>query len=97
MTIEELKAKLLEVHDSEAPKQFGRVTILFTDGELCSTKSGDLFGQRNLNCIRPGVEGKELPFDLPASFAGYQCIFLGQNREDGIAETLSDAICELLK
>lgn len=45
----------------ELKAEQGMVYEIWEDGEITLTKSGDLYGQRNLHCIVPGMNGICVP------------------------------------
>jgi hypothetical protein len=47
--------ELAKLHSDEAIHKPGMVYEVWSDGEITLTKSGDLYGQRNLHCIEPGL------------------------------------------
>jgi hypothetical protein len=52
---------LHSLHKPELIDQPGMVYEIWEDGEITLTKSGDLYGQRNLHCIVPGMAGVSVP------------------------------------
>lgn len=68
------------------------IYILFSDGELCLTKAGPLFGQRNLHMQR-GASPNKAPEGIkwPSSYGSHPCVYV---EESQIAEALSNMIFE---
>jgi hypothetical protein len=59
--------ELVEKYHDEKLKQNGHVYLLFNDGELISTKGGELFGQRNFHQFQHPILSKEeaFRFEMP--------------------------------
>jgi hypothetical protein len=53
---------MIALHDENAIKQPGHVYEVWEDGEITLTKSGELYGLRNLHMIQPGLN-RSLPWD----------------------------------
>jgi hypothetical protein len=54
----ELLAELNTLHKPELRKREGMVYEIWQDGEITLTKSGSIYGQRNLHMIVPGLGHK---------------------------------------
>lgn len=65
MNREVVKSIVLSLHCPEAIAN-SMVYIVFEDGEVCLTKGGELFMQRNLHCQVPGVDQLRGCEPLPA-------------------------------
>lgn len=63
--LKELLARSVDPRDIN-----GMGYIVFNDGEVCLTKCGDLFGQRNLHMQSSGFSGSSLvTFNLPRKWS----------------------------
>lgn len=63
MTIEEVQARLIAMHDPTAHETPGHQYEVWNDGEITTTKAGDLFRARTLHMLRPG--NPDINMDLP--------------------------------
>jgi len=82
MTYQEIIAALLdgetitraEAQDSDIDT--GMVSIVFTDGEVSTTKCGPLLGQRNLHMARRASSATAIEKETDEEFLGYPCFFV---------------------
>lgn len=64
----------------------GMVYEIWEDGEITLTKSGELYGQRTLHCIVPGIKGVNVP--LPESRHGGHSSMCVQDVDIALARKL---------
>lgn len=71
---------LHSLHKPELRNEPGMVYEIWEDGEITLQKSGDLYGQRTLHMIVPGLQGVNTP--LPDNRGDHSCMAV---HEDDIA------------
>jgi hypothetical protein len=78
------RVRLLEKYANErdvgyeaaaAKTWIGHATILFSDGEICSTKAGELLGMRTLHQFG-SPQWPEGTMQLKSEFCGHACAFM---------------------
>jgi hypothetical protein len=70
-TMDALITDILAVHINEPSKHSGMLYMLFNDGELVVTKSGDLWLQRGLHTVYPGWGSPHKGLQLPESMGEF--------------------------
>lgn len=86
MTKQELKDKLVDLSKNSQTSincvECGHVYVLFSDGEMCSTKGGELFGKRGLHCLFNSClsdeSKKELDEVMTFKYSRYSCVIVSE-------------------
>lgn len=86
----------IDPHDEKRFPSGGHVSILFADGEVCSTKAGSLFGQRNCHCHKKATRTKPYTdVQWPGEMHGHPCLFYdieGYKEEEAFLEKALELI-----
>lgn len=85
--------KFISIDPTVVKNHCDHVRILFSDGEVSSTKGGDCWGMRNLHCFSLAIcDITQVPQELTNLFDkeynGYPCAYLYDTYEN------ENAICE---
>ena len=104
MTFEEINERAEELHRADMlDSDFcGMAYVVFTDGEICLTKAGRLFGQRGFHMQAGAVGGCPQYLRFPQRFGEYTCCLLDERSEaynlrHEIAEAIRKQIAGMIK